>query len=129
LHGTENVLELGSGYGRILKDLSPYAKSLVGIDISEESIKFGRKYLEEFTNIRLEVMDVHTISFKEEFNAVLCLQNALSALKGNALGLVNNCRAVTFTEEDFIRLGGASGYKYEIQEIDESNLFLIITKA
>jgi 2-polyprenyl-6-hydroxyphenyl methylase/3-demethylubiquinone-9 3-methyltransferase len=184
LHGTENVLEIGSGYGRILKDLSPYAKSFVGIDISEESIQFGRKYLEEFSNIRLEVMDAHTINFKEEFNVALCLQNALSALKGDALSLINRCmkvlfgggkayfstysgkfweyrlawfeeqagkgllgeidkeltkdgviickdgfRAITFTEEDFIRLGDASGYKYEIQEIDGSSLFLIVTKA
>jgi 2-polyprenyl-6-hydroxyphenyl methylase/3-demethylubiquinone-9 3-methyltransferase len=184
LRGTENVLEIGSGYGRILKELSLYAKFFVGIDISDESIKFGRKYLKEFTNIRLEVMDAHTISFKEEFNMVLCLQNALSALKGDALSLINRCmkalldggkayfstytgkfwnhrlawfeeqagkgllgeidkeqtkdgviickdgfRAVTFTEEDFVRLGEASGYKYEIHEIDESSLFLIITKA
>jgi 2-polyprenyl-6-hydroxyphenyl methylase/3-demethylubiquinone-9 3-methyltransferase len=37
-------------------------------------------------------------------------------------------RAVTFTEDDFASLGEVSGCRYEIMEVDESSLFLIITK-
>ena len=183
LCGTENVLEIGTGYGRILKELSHCAKSFLGIDISEDSIEFGREYLKEFPHIRLETMDAHELDFEDEFDVVLCLQNGLSALKGEALGLVKGCvkalkkggsayfstysgkywnwrlawfeeqadkgllgkidkkqtgegvivcedgfRAITFTEKDYVRLGEASGYKYEIQEVDESSLFLIIIK-
>jgi 2-polyprenyl-6-hydroxyphenyl methylase/3-demethylubiquinone-9 3-methyltransferase len=35
-------------------------------------------------------------------------------------------RATTFTEKDLVNLGEASGHEYEIQEVDESSLFLII---
>ena len=184
LNGAGKILETGAGYGRILKKLSSCADSFLGIDISDESVGFGREYLKGFPHIRLEVMDVHKLDFEEEFDVVLCLQNGLSAMKGEALNLVNRCvralktggsayfstysgkfwdhrlawfeeqadkgllgkidvnqtgggvivcedgfRAITFTEEDFIRLGEASGCKYEIQEVDESSLFLIITKV
>jgi 2-polyprenyl-6-hydroxyphenyl methylase/3-demethylubiquinone-9 3-methyltransferase len=183
LRGTEDVLEMGAGYGRILKELAPYAKSFVGIDISEGSVAFGKEYLKEFTNACLETKDAHDLGFTEEFDVVLCLQNALSALKGEASDLIGTslrvlrkggtayfstysakfweyrmewfreqadkgllggideeqtrdgiivCKdgfqAVTFTEEDFARLGEASGYKYDIQEADESSLFLIVRK-
>ena len=183
LRGAEKVLEVGAGYGRILKELSACAKSLLGVDISEGSVAFGKERLKEFSNVRLEVMDAHKLDFEEEFDVVLCLQNGLSALKGEAMNLVNGCmkalkkgrcayfstysdkfwdyrlawfeeqasngllgaidknqtkegvivchdgfRAITFTEKDFIGLGEASGYEYEVQEVDESSLFLIISK-
>jgi len=183
LHGNENVLEIGAGYGRILKELSIHAKSFVGIDISEGSIEFGKQYLKDFPNVCLEVKDAHKLDFDEMFDVVLCLQNGLSALKGNPLDLISasikvmqkggrayfstystnfwqhrlawfreqigkgllgeldeeqtkdgviackdGFRAVTFTENDFVKLGEASNCRYEIQEVDESSLFLIITK-
>ena len=183
LCGDEKVLELGAGYGRILKELSASVKSLLGIDVSEESVAFGKEYLKEFANVSLMVTDAHNLDFEEKFDVTLCLQNGLSALKGSASSLVNGCvkalkkegrayfstysdkfwdyrltwfeeqadkgllgqidknqtkkgvivcqdgfRATTFTEKDFIELGKAFGRKYEIQEIDESSLFLIIEK-
>jgi 2-polyprenyl-6-hydroxyphenyl methylase/3-demethylubiquinone-9 3-methyltransferase len=179
----DNVLELGTGYGRILKELSHYAKSFVGIDISEDSIEFGKEYLKEMLNIRLDAKNAYELDFVETFDVVLCLQNGLSALKGDPLDLVNismralrqggkayfstysekfwqhrlawfyeqsnkglqgeidsektkdgvivckdGFRATTFTKNDFAKLGKASGYQYEIQEVDESSLFLIIIK-
>lgn len=45
LQGTERILELGAGYGRIMKELAPFCKSIVGIDISRDNVEFGRKYL------------------------------------------------------------------------------------
>lgn len=184
LHRTENVLEVGAGYGRILKELSPHAKSCTGIDISEDSVAFGREYLKECPNVRLEVMDAHKLEFTEEFDVTLCLQNGLSAMKGDPMQLIGECmktlvkggkayfstysgrfwahrlawfeeqadkgllgeidreqtkngvivckdgfRAMTFTEEDFQRLGKASGCPCEIREIDESSLFLILTRV
>ncbi|MCL2592949.1 MAG: class I SAM-dependent methyltransferase, partial [Defluviitaleaceae bacterium] len=40
LCGTENVLEIGAGYGRIMKELALHCKSIAGIDISEDNIAF-----------------------------------------------------------------------------------------
>ena len=184
LHKTEKILELGAGYGRIMKELSSCAESLLGIDISEDSVEFGKEYLKERANTHFEVMDAHKLNYEEEFDVTLCLQNGLSALKGEARNVVNACvkalriggsayfstysskfwscrlawfeeqadkgllaaidrdqtrdgvivckdgfRATTFTENDFVRFGEASGSKFDIQEVDESSLFLIITKT
>ena len=183
LFGAESVLEVGAGYGRILKELNNCSKYFLGIDISEQSVEFGKEYLKEFPHIRLETMDANKMDFAKEFDAVLCLQNGLSALKGKAPDLVNRCvnalknggsayfstysskfwdyrlawfeeqankgligeidkkqtgdglivckdgfMAKTFTENDFIRLGEESGYEFEIQEVDESSIYLIIKK-
>ena len=83
LSGDENLLEIGTGYGRILKELSSHAKSFVGIDISEGSIEFGKEYLKGLSNVYLEVKDAHVLDFVDKLNVVLCLQNGLSALKGD----------------------------------------------
>ena len=45
LTGMERVLELGAGYGRIIKELSDDCKLIVGIDISEENVLSGIEYL------------------------------------------------------------------------------------
>jgi len=88
LHGHERVLELGAGYGRIMKELAPYAASIIGIDISEDSVGFGQKYLKDSPKCRLKVMDAHKLEFGAEFDVVICLQNGLSAMKGEALNLI-----------------------------------------
>jgi len=94
LHGSEKVLELGAGYGRIMKALAPYAASIIGVDISRDSVEFGQEYLKDAPNCRLEVMDAHTLAFGPEFDVVLCLQNGLSAVKGDTGNLVKQCLKV-----------------------------------
>jgi len=89
LAGTEKVLELGAGYGRIMKRLAPLAESVTGIDISEDNVRFGEEYLRDAPNCRLVVMDAHRMDFDGEFDMVLCLQNGLSAIKGDLENLVS----------------------------------------
>lgn len=84
----DTVLEMGCGYGRVIKELANYAKTIVGIDISEESIQFGKRYLEGISNVRLLIMDAHNVELSESFDIVLCLQNGLSAMKGEPLNLI-----------------------------------------
>ncbi len=91
LQGQERVLEIGAGYGRILKELASHARSLVGVDISEESVGFGREWTKGIPNLRLDVMDANALDFEEEFDRVLCLQNGLSAIKGDPFDLVRRC--------------------------------------
>ena len=88
LTGTERVLELGAGYGRIMKEIAPLAASVLGLDISVDSVLFGREYLKDAPNCRLETADAHLIEYRSEFEMVLCLQNGLSAMKGDPLNLV-----------------------------------------
>lgn len=187
LCGAENILELGAGYGRIMKEIAPYCKSIVGIDISEDTVEFGKDYLRDVPNTRLMVMDVHKISpdaFEMPFETVLCLQNALSAMKvepfsfvAKMMGLVapggrmfistysakfwshrldwfheqaqkgllgkiileqtkdgvivceGGFRGETHTPELLSEIGDFSGFPYKVHEVDESSLFLIITKT
>jgi len=88
LTGTERVLELGAGYGRIMKEIAPFAASILGLDISVDSVLFGREYLKDIPNCSLETADAHLIEYRSEFEMVLCLQNGLSAMKGDPLNLV-----------------------------------------
>ncbi len=183
LHGSESLLEIACGYGRILKELSPFAANLTGIDISENSIQFGQEFLKDSKNIRLKTMDVFNLTFTDEFDIVLCLQNGISAVKGKPSVIIEKCmqalckggkaffstysdkfweyrlewfkeqankkllgeidtektkdgvifckdgfKAITFTKEDFNTFGKESGFKYTIEEVDDSSLFLIINK-
>ena len=79
--GNERVLELGAGYGRIVKELAGNCKSIVGIDISDESVVLGREFLKDVPNADIMVMDVNNLNFKQKFDTIICLQNGLSAMR------------------------------------------------
>lgn len=183
LTGIEHVLEIGAGYGRIMRELAPAAAFVTGVEISEDSVMFGKSYLQDCGNCRLLPMDAHKLDFHEEFDVVVCLQNGLSSVKGNPAELINRClsalkpggaayfstysekiwdtrlewfreqarkgllgevdeentkdgiiyckdgfRADTFSRDDLNALGKSTGCRYEIEETDESSLFLILHK-
>lgn len=88
LRGDETALELGAGYGRIMRELAPSVRHITGVDISERSVELGMKYLKEHPNCTLLTMDAHNPVFHETFDVVLCLQNGLSAMKGSPENLV-----------------------------------------
>lgn len=94
LYGNEKVLEVGAGYGRIIKELAPFAACFMGIDISKASVELGRDYIKECPNCNIQVMDVYNLEFDEEFDVVLCLQNGLSAIKGQPINLIKQCMKV-----------------------------------
>jgi len=187
LHRTDHILELGAGYGRIMKELAPVCESIIGIDISEDNVVFGREYLHDVTNTKLVVMDAHNIEpevIGAPLDAVLCLQNGLSAMKvepfsfiqqimellspnGTAFistysakfwefrvkwfleqaekGLLGEVdleqtkdgvivckdgfRAVTHSPEELDEIGKVSGYPYEVLEVEESSVFLVVRKG
>lgn len=83
LKKTDKVLELAAGYGRIMKELAPYVKSIAGIEISGDNVRFGEEYLKKIPNAELLVMDAHNIDYGSSFDAVLCLQNGLSAIRAD----------------------------------------------
>lgn len=94
LSGTERVLEIAAGYGRILRALSASAASLVGVEISPDSVAYGSEYLKDAPNCSLRVADFHTMPASETFDVVLALQNALSAIKGDPEAVVKKCVAM-----------------------------------
>lgn len=182
LRRTHRVLELGAGYGRIVRELAPHCAHVTGMDISEQNVELGRHYLRDHPNASMVVMDVHQMSFGEPFDVILCLQNGLSAMRADLpvvrrtlelltlggtayfssysarfwdwrlkwfeeqaekglLGEIDydqtkdgvivckdGFRATTHTPADFAKIGDRLGYPYLVQEVDESSLFLVISR-
>lgn len=183
LTGTEHVLEMAAGYGRIVKELAPCCKHITGMDISEESVALGREYLRDCPNASMVVMDAHEMRFEEKFDVVLCLQNALSAMRADSKVISNiiqllapggrayfssysgkfwdwrlkwfeeqaekgllgeidyqqtkdgvivckdGFRAITHSPEDLKKIGESTGLPYQVTEVDESSIFLVVENS
>ncbi len=76
LKKTETVLEIGAGYGRIVRQLAPYCAAITGIDISDESVAFSKDYLRNFANASIKKMDVHGIQVDNTYDIICnCFYN------------------------------------------------------
>jgi ubiquinone/menaquinone biosynthesis C-methylase UbiE len=90
------VLELGCGYGRVMKEVSPFTSMIVGNDISKESLKLARSYIEGCQNYAVFLMDASQMSFRSRvFDAVFCIQNGISAFRVNKKRLIAESVRVT----------------------------------
>lgn len=83
LDAASRVMELGAGYGRIMKELAPYVKNIDGIDIAEGSVAFGQSYLKDVPGTRLFLADAFSFETEDKYDVVICAQNGLSAIKGD----------------------------------------------
>ncbi len=82
IRSSDKVLELGCGYGRVLRELAKQASKVVGIDTSFESLELAKEFLLDYRNIELHQMNANSLSFKEEtFDVVIAIQNGISAFK------------------------------------------------
>ncbi len=74
------VLELGCGYGRVALRLAERAKSVVGVDVAEESLALARTLAGPDTSCEFALMDALHMSFAEgSFDVVVCIQNGICA--------------------------------------------------
>ena len=184
LKKTDAVLEIAAGYGRIMKELAPFVGSITGIEISGGNVCFGGEYLKNIANTELLVMDAHNIDYDSCFDAVLCLQNGLSAIRADVpeafaakviralkiggkayfstyhpnfweqrvawfqeqarKGLIGELdvektkngviickdgfRATTHSITDLEKIGRSTGCLWQIHEVDDSSIFLVIEK-
>ena len=82
IRSSDKVLELGCGYGRVLKELAIKASKVVGIDTSFESLELAKEFLQDSKNIEIHQMNANSLSFKEDvFDVVIAIQNGISAFK------------------------------------------------
>ncbi len=96
LHGTGLVLELGCGYGRVMKEVSQFVSWIVGNDISKESLELAGSYMESCQNYTVFLMDVSYMSFRScIFDVVFCIQNGISAFGVNKKSLIAESIRVT----------------------------------
>lgn len=78
----DTVLELGCGYGRVIKRLMSRAKAMIGIDTSLESLQLAQAFLDHSTSIKLFAMNAIELGFRDQqFDVVFCIQNGISAFQ------------------------------------------------
>lgn len=80
LKAADRVLELGCGYGRVLQRLLEKSEKVLGIDTSYASLLMAREYIGNISSCFLIEMDAADLGFrKNSFDAVICIQNGISA--------------------------------------------------
>ncbi|MGD8452056.1 MAG: class I SAM-dependent methyltransferase [Phycisphaerae bacterium] len=93
---TDAVLELGCGYGRVLRELSPHCATVTGIDTSASSIALARDTLRDLANCRVIEMNAAALEFSDHaFDVTCCIQNGVSAFKVDPPLLLAECMRVT----------------------------------
>ncbi len=131
---TDRVLELGCGYGRVLQRLLKKSQKVAGIDTSYGSLLMAREFIGNISSCHLIEMDAAELGFRKNcFDAVVCIQNGISAFAVNQRKLVEESVRVTrpgrivlfssYSEHfwkdrlDWFRLQAEQGF---IGEIDEA---------
>lgn len=95
------ILELGCGYGRVLRELLPRARSVVGIDTSLRSLRMAAEFAGGQGSLHLAAMDAAHLGFRDRaFDLTVCIQNGISAFGADQSELFKEAVRVT-------RSGGA----------------------
>lgn len=91
-----SVLELGCGYGRVIKLIHQNCNFIYGIDNSLDNIAMSKNYLSEIKNANTAVMDALLLGFSDNsFDVVLCIQNGISAFHVDQKQLIAESLRVT----------------------------------
>jgi ubiquinone/menaquinone biosynthesis C-methylase UbiE len=90
------ILELGCGYGRVISRLAEKTRWAVGIDTSLESLLFGNATDPKMADCSLAVMNGVRLGFgSDSFDAVVCIQNGISAFHVDQRELIREAVRVT----------------------------------
>ncbi len=93
---SDRVLELGCGYGRVLLKLADKNIMSFGIDISLKSLIYGKNNYKKISSSNLAVMDASNLGFRDQsFDAVICIQNGLSAFHVDKRDVIREAIRVT----------------------------------
>jgi len=96
VHNSDIVLELGCGYGRVMRKLAAASKMVVGVDTSWPSLKLAKQELLHLPNQKLCLMNAAMLGFRANvFDITICIQNGISAFKVNQTELIREAVRVT----------------------------------
>jgi len=94
--GAGLVLELGCGYGRVMKVVSGFVGWVIGNDVSGESLEFAKEYMEGCGNYSVFLMNACRMGFGSGvFDCVFCVQNGISAFGVDKRRLIAEAVRVT----------------------------------
>jgi len=117
VRGADLVLELGCGYGRVLKTVSPFVSMIIGNDISRGSLELAKSYMEPCKNYRLLQMNASNMSFSPcVFDAVFCIQNGISAFGVDKKRLI--AESIRVTKSDGVILFSSYSPKIWADRLD-----------
>jgi 2-polyprenyl-6-hydroxyphenyl methylase/3-demethylubiquinone-9 3-methyltransferase len=73
-------VELGCGYGRVIRELERKASYVLGIDTCRESLMLAKRLLGMNPKCGLAQMDATNLALRDgEFDLVVCVQNGIAA--------------------------------------------------
>jgi 2-polyprenyl-6-hydroxyphenyl methylase/3-demethylubiquinone-9 3-methyltransferase len=91
-----SIIELGCGYGRVLKELTTHVDQIVGIDTALGSLLMARDSLKNHDNCHLvQTNAVNTGLSDNIFDVVICIQNGISAFHVDHRELVSEAVRIT----------------------------------
>ncbi len=90
------VLELGCGYGRVLRRLLPRVRLAFGIDTSFSSLRMALQFVGGRPSLCLACMDAVHLGFPEHlFDLTICIQNGICAFAVDQQQLFREALRVT----------------------------------
>lgn len=90
-----SILEIGCGYGRLLKIMAKKSKRLVGIDFSNRMIELSKKNLEGEENVDIQLMEADELAFNDgSFDYVVCLDNSFGNMPKIELDVLKEMKRV-----------------------------------
>ena len=91
-----HAVELGCGYGRVLRRLAPRVRRAVGIDHAPASLAMARHHLAGAGRVELAVMDAGRTGLRAgTFDLTVCIQNGISAFQVDPPVLVREAVRIT----------------------------------
>ena len=93
---SDSALELGCGYGRVLRRLLPRVRTLAGVDTSLQSLGTAQEFLGRHPSLHLLAMDAARMAFRDHsFDLTLCIQNGICAFGADRQALFREAVRVT----------------------------------
>lgn len=96
INSSDTVIELGCGYGRVIKQIQSYSAILIGIDTSLESLELALDFTGHSSKCILIQTRAERLPLRNgSVDKVVCIQNGISAFNVNPLTLIKESIRVT----------------------------------
>ena len=122
LTGTENVLDLGCGDGKVTAEIarSIYSGSVIGVDNSRSMIELAKEQYQpdKHPNLSFRVMDASSLSFEERFDVVFS-NAALHWVKNHEPVVKGLYKSLKSGGKILLQMGGKGNASYILSVLDE----------